>query len=94
MHPLIAAAREAILAKAAQHGAENVRLFGSTARGDTSDESDVDFLVSLRPGRTLLDLARLEMALESLLGRSVDVVTESALREPVRSTALREAIRV
>ncbi len=56
--------------------------------------SDIDFLVTLEPGRTLFDLARLEVRLESLLGRHVDVVTEDGLREPLRSTALREAIRV
>lgn len=76
------------------HGARDVRVFGSAARGEEADGSDVDFLVSLEPGRTLLDLARLELRLEALLGRRVDVVTESGLRDPVRSAALRDAVRV
>jgi predicted nucleotidyltransferase len=69
-------------------------MFGSAARGDEGQESDIDFIVSLEPGRTLLDLTRLETRLEQLLGRRVDVVTEDSLREPIRSTALREAVLV
>jgi uncharacterized protein len=83
-----------ILAAAAANGAGSVQLFGSVARGEESAESDVDFLVALNPGRSLLDLTRLEMQLEALLGRRVDVVTADSLHEPVRSTALRQAIRV
>jgi predicted nucleotidyltransferase len=86
--------REQILEAAAENGARQVRVFGSVARGTEADESDVDFLVSLEPGRTLLDLARLELRLERLLGRSVDVVTEGSLQEPIRTTALREAVSV
>ncbi|MFQ5745402.1 MAG: nucleotidyltransferase family protein [Acidobacteriota bacterium] len=85
---------DAIRATAAAHGAREVRLFGSVARGEEAGDSDVDFLVTLEPGRTLLDLARLELQLEALLGQRVDVVTEGGLREPVRSTALRESVRV
>jgi predicted nucleotidyltransferase len=83
--------REQILEAAAENGARQVRVFDSVARGT---ESDVDFLVSLEPGRTLLDLARPELRLERLLGRSVDVVTEGSLQEPIRTTALREAVTV
>lgn len=86
--------RESIRVTAAAHGAGDVRLFGSVARGEEADVSDVDFLVSLEPGRTMLDLARLELQLEALLGRRVDVVTEAGLRESIRSTALRESVRV
>jgi hypothetical protein len=86
--------RESIRVTAAAHGARDVRLFGSVARGEEADVSDVDFLVSLEPGRTMLDLARLELQLEALLGRRVDVVTEAGLRESIRSTALRESVRV
>ena len=84
--------REAIRAAATASGALDVRVFGSVARGEDGEGSDVDFLVALEPGRTLLDLARLEARLEALLGPRVDVVTEGGLREPVRSAALREAI--
>jgi len=85
---------DVIIRTAASSGARDVRVFGSVARGEDGDASDVDFLVTLEPGRTLLDLARLEERLEILLGRRVDVVTEEALQEPIRSTALREAFRV
>ena len=90
----LAELRDAIRAAAAANGAAEVRVFGSVARGEEGDDSDIDFLVTLEPGRTLLDLARLEESLELLLGRPVDVITEGALREPLRSAALREAISV
>jgi hypothetical protein len=86
--------REDIRRAAAESGARDVRVFGSVARGEERDGSDVDFLVAVEPGRSLLDLARLELRLEQLLGRPVDVVTEAGLTEPVRAAALREAIRV
>lgn len=86
--------REAIVAAAARCGASDVRLFGSVARGEERGDSDIDFMVRLAPGRTLLDLVRLESLLEQLLGRRVDVVTESSLAEPIRAHALREATLV
>jgi predicted nucleotidyltransferase len=86
--------RDAIHRAAASSGARDIRVFGSVARGEEDAASDVDFLVSLDPGRTLLDLARLEMRLEALIGRPVDVVTERSLQEPIRSMALRESVRV
>ena len=88
------ALRQDIVAAAASCGASDVRLFGSVARGEDDEASDVDLLIRLEPGRSLLDLVRLESRLEELLGRSVDVVTEASLNEPTRSRALREAIRV
>jgi predicted nucleotidyltransferase len=90
----VAELQEAIRAAALASGALEVRVFGSVARGDEVEHSDIDFLVTLEPGRTLLDLARLEVRLEQLLGRRVDVVTIEGLREPMRSAALREAVRV
>lgn len=86
--------RDEIAEAAKAHGARNIRVFGSVARGEEGENSDIDLLVTLDPGRTLLDLARLEEQLEQLLGRPVDVVTENGLREPLRSTALREAVGV
>jgi predicted nucleotidyltransferase len=86
--------REEIRRIAAENGARDVRIFGSVARGEECDGSDVDFLVALEPGRSLLDLARLELRLERLLGRPVDVVTDAGLRDVVRNAALREMIRV
>jgi uncharacterized protein len=86
--------RQAILQTASELGAHDVRVFGSVARGEERPDSDIDFLVTLEPGRTLMDLARLETRLEALLGRPVDVATVTGLREPVRSSALREAFHV
>lgn len=90
----VAELQEAIRAAALASRALEVRVFGSVARGDEVEHSDIDFLVTPEPGRTLLDLARLEVRLEQLLGRRVDVVTIEGLREPMRSAALREAVRV
>ena len=86
--------RQEILAAAEEHGARDVRLFGSAARGQETAASDVDVLIALEPGRTLLDLARLEQRLSELLQREVDVVPESGLQEPFRSMVLRDAIDV
>jgi predicted nucleotidyltransferase len=71
--------RLAIIEMASAVGARDVRVFGSVARGEERPDSDIDFLVTLEPGRTLMDLARLEARLEALLGRSVDVATENGL---------------
>lgn len=86
--------RREILQAAEASGARQVRLFGSGARGQESATSDVDLLVALDSGRTLLDLARLEERLELLLKRAVDVVPESGLREPFRAAVLRDAVDV
>ncbi len=83
--------REDILRIAAQHGAKNVRVFGSVARGEATAESDVDFLVELEPGRSLFDLGGLLMDLRDLLGREVDVVTERGLHWYIRDRVLAEA---
>ena len=69
-----------------------MRVFGSTARGTADRDSDVDFLVDLEAGRSLLDLGELLMDLHDLLGRPVDVVTERGLRPAMRDRALREAV--
>jgi uncharacterized protein len=84
--------REEILRIAARHGASNVRVFGSVARGEADAQSDVDFLVELEQGRSLLDRAALMMDLESLLERRVDVANERGLRPRVRERILQEAV--
>lgn len=86
------AERDRILRLAEKRGAHNVRVFGSVARGDAGPESDIDFLVDVRPGTSLLDLGGLLVDLEELLGRHVDVVTERGLREPTRRRVLEEAV--
>jgi len=67
--------REEILRIAARYGAYNVRIFGSVARGEADEASDIDFLVDMESGRSLLDLGGLQMELEALLGCRVDVTT-------------------
>jgi len=84
--------REAILRIAAKHGARNVRVFGSAARGDADDRSDIDILVEMEKGRSLLDLAGLWRELNDLLGIRVDVVTEKGLRDSIREQVLKEAV--
>ena len=77
---------------ARRHGASNVRLFGSVARGDDSVGSDVDLMVDLAPGTGLLTLARLEEDLERLLGVTVDVVPADSFKDRVGATARRDAV--
>ncbi|MGP8246924.1 MAG: nucleotidyltransferase family protein [Bryobacteraceae bacterium] len=84
--------REEILRVAAGRGARNVRVFGSVARGDNDERSDIDFLVDLDPGRSLFDLSGLLIDLEAVLSSQVDVVTERGLRSRVRERVLREAV--
>jgi predicted nucleotidyltransferase len=84
--------REEILAIARRHGASNVRVFGSVARGRGSEASDVDLIVDLEPGRSLLDLAGLHLELVDVLGREVDVGTPAGLRERIRDQVLAEAV--
>jgi hypothetical protein len=89
---VLKAQRDEILRIAARHGAYNVRVFGSVARGNAQPDSDVDLLVDLEPGRSLLDLGGLLMDLQDLLGRSVDIVTERGLRHRLRERVLTEAV--
>ncbi len=88
---LLKTRRKEILAIAARNGAVNVRVFGSVARGDNRPDSDIDFLVNLEAGRSLLNLARFLRELQSLLGQNVDVVTEAGLRARIKPNVLREA---
>jgi predicted nucleotidyltransferase len=88
---IIGEKRNEILKIASRHGAKDVRVFGSVARGDARPDSDVDFLVKLEPGVTLLGHAALVRELENYLGRKVDVISEMGLRQRVRHNVLREA---
>jgi len=83
--------REEILRIAAKHGARNVRVFGSFARGEAGEASDIDLLVDFESGRSLLDQAALMLDLQDLLGRKADVVTESSLYWLLRRRILKEA---
>lgn len=84
--------REEILKISRQHGARKIRLFGSVARGEERPDSDLDFLVDMEDGRSLLDLGGLQMDLQDLLGRKVDVVTEKGIRPRLRDRIGKEAI--
>jgi len=92
LHELLQEKRREILEIAARHGAYNVRIFGSVARGEADEQSDVDVLVELEASRSLMDLGGLLMDLESLLGCKVDVVTVRGLRKRIRERVLREAV--
>ena len=86
--------REQILQIAQKHGARNVRVFGSVAKGKVRAGSDVDLLVEMEPGRSLLDMIAIKQDLEDLLGRKVDVVTEAAVSPYIRESVLNGAIRL
>lgn len=89
---LIVEKREQILAVAAEYGAFNVKVFGSIARGDYDENSDIDLLVELKPGSSLFDLAGLIADLEELLGVKVDVGTYKMLKPRNREQVLKEAV--
>lgn len=84
--------RDEILRITAAHGARNLRVFGSVSRGDANDKSDIDLLINLEPGRTLLDIVAIKQDLEDLLGCKVDVVTEDAVSPYIREQILKNAI--
>ena len=86
--------RDEILRIATAHGAQNVRVFGSVSGGEAGAKSDVDLLVKLEPGRSLLDLIAIKQDLEDLLGREVDVVTEDAVSTYIREQVLKEAVNL
>ena len=84
--------RSQILELAARHGARNVRVFGSVARGESSPDSDIDFLIDCGPNPSPFFPGGLLMDLEELLGRRVDIVTERGLHPYLRDQILHEAI--
>lgn len=84
--------RDEIVGCAAGHGARNVRVFGSMARGQMSSGSDIDLLVEMESGRSLLDLVGLWQDLSDLLGGSVDVLSDRGLSPHLRDQILSEAV--
>jgi len=84
--------KESILRLAREHGARNVRVFGSAARGEETEDSDVDVLVEMEDGRSLVDHVALQQDLEDLLGQKVDVVTEASLHPRMRDWVFRDAM--
>ena len=84
--------RNEILTLAARHGARDIRVFGSVARGESGPASDVDFLVDMEEGRNLLDLVGFWQDLEELLGCRVDVITDGGISPYLRERIYTEAI--
>jgi len=92
LHELREEKRQAILDVAYRHGARNIRVYGSVARGQATPNSDLDLLVEWEPGRSLLDVVGLKQDLEDLLGVTVDVGSERGLHWFIRDEVLREAV--
>ena len=86
------AKRDAILDIARRYGAHDIRVFGSVARGDAGESSDLDLIVRFEPGRSLFDHGGLIMDLRDLLGVKVDVIDEEGMRERFRNHVMKEAI--
>ena len=92
INDLLTHKREEIIRVAAKHGASNLRVFGSVARGEAGPESDVDLLIDLEPDRSLLDLIGLMRELEEVLGRRVDAVTAKSLHWYIKDQVIQEAV--
>jgi predicted nucleotidyltransferase len=92
MSPISQKERQAVFDIAAKYGARNLRVFGSTARGEESARSDIDLLVELEQGRSLLDQVGLQQELEQFLKRPVDVVIEGGLSPYLEERILAEAV--
>jgi len=86
--------REEILDIARKYGATNLRVFGSMARGEESPKSDLDIIVEMEKGSSLLDIISIKQDIEELLGRKVDVVTEASISPYIRNNVLREAVNL
>jgi len=84
--------RGEVLRIAAKHGARNIRVFGSVARGEARPDSDVDFLVEMEIGKSLFDIARMAVDLEDLLHCEVDIVEQRSLHWYIRDRILEEAV--
>ena len=84
--------RKEILALAEKHGAFNIRIFGSVAEGNDTGGSDIDFLVDMHPGQSLMDLVGLQLDLEELLNCSVDVRTEKGISHFFREDVIHSAV--
>ncbi|OFX16737.1 MAG: nucleotidyltransferase [Armatimonadetes bacterium RBG_16_58_9] len=90
----LAAKRTQVLRIAGTHGARKVRVFGSAVCGEDAAASDLDLLISLDPGRSLLDIIAIKQDLEDLLECSVDVVTEAGISPYIRDEVMREAVEL
>jgi predicted nucleotidyltransferase len=89
---ILKARRDQILNLCAKYGASNVRVFGSVARGEADESSDIDLVVDFDPERSLLDHAALWLELQELVGVKVDVVSSRGLKPRIRERVLQEAV--
>ncbi len=94
LNDLLHEKREDILQLAKEYGAYNVRVFGSVARGEADEKSDIDLLVDMEEGRTLFDLGGLLIDLQETLNCNVDVATEKILRDRIKERVLKDAIPI
>ena len=92
LRELLKARGEEILAVCAKYGACNVRVFGSVARSEADEQSDIDLIVDFEPGRSLFDHAGLWLELQELVGVEVDVVSSRGIKPRIRERVMREAI--
>jgi predicted nucleotidyltransferase len=86
--------RNEILDIAAKYGINNIKVFGSVARGESNQGSDIDFLVNFEEGRTLFDLIGFKNDLEELLSSKVDVVSENAIHWYLKDRIVQEAVEI
>ena len=94
MHPLIEEHRREIVEMAEKRGLSNIRVFGSMARGDATDSSDVDLLVTAGPNTSGFDVGGLLMDVQELVGRKVDVVIDRSIHPSVEKGILDEAVEL
>ncbi|MDD5642937.1 MAG: nucleotidyltransferase family protein [Syntrophales bacterium] len=94
INELLRQKREEVLKLAHQHGASRVRVFGSVAKGEETEASDLDLLVEMEPERSLLDMVAIKQDLEDLLGCRVHVVTEATVSPYLREKVLQEAVHL
>lgn len=86
--------KDKILKIASENGLSNIRIFGSTARGEDHSDSDIDLLVQIEDGRTLFDLIRFKQKVEELVGRKIDVVSDQGINEMIKETIMNEVIQL
>jgi uncharacterized protein len=86
--------RNEILSIAEKYGMKDIEIFGSVIRGEAKEKSDIDFLVNLDSGRSLLDLAGFAEEVEELLGYKIDVALKNSLKERIKDNILKEAVKL
>lgn len=92
MNKIIQDRRNEILAISKKYGAKSIRIFGSVARGEDRPDSDLDIIVEMEKGASLLDIIAIKQDIEDILGRNVDVVTEASISPYIRDKVIGEAI--